>query len=189
MKMIAQSIAEVILIQPKVFADERGYFLETYREDLLFSHLHTPTRFVQANESSSTYGVVRGLHFQIPPFAQAKLVRVVQGEILDVAVDIRPNSPTYRQYVCARISQTNKYELFVPEGFAHGFSVLSETAVVQYMVSHYYSAKHCRGIYFADPDLGIDWLVSPTDRVLSDQDKRWPSLAQAPPWPESDGAK
>ena len=171
MNVIPTSIPDVKIIEPRVFEDARGYFFESFSQKL-FNEKVCDTVFVQDNESRSTYGVLRGLHFQRPPMAQAKLVRVVEGSVLDIAVDIRPDSPTYGQHVSVELSADNKRQLFIPRGFAHGFVVLSPTVVFQYKCDNYYSPTHDGGIAWNDPDLNIDWQVSMEDVVLSDKDKK-----------------
>ena len=171
MNVILTSIPDVKIIEPRVFEDARGYFFESFSQKL-FNEKVCDTVFVQDNESRSTYGVLRGLHFQRPPMAQAKLVRVVEGSVLDIAVDIRPDSPTYGQHVSVELSADNKRQLFIPRGFAHGFVVLSPTVVFQYKCDNYYSPAHEGGIAWNDPDLNIDWQVSMEDVVLSDKDKK-----------------
>ena len=171
MNVIPTSIPDVKIIEPRVFEDARGYFFESFSQKL-FNEKVSDTVFVQDNESRSTYGVLRGLHFQRPPMAQAKLVRVVEGSVLDIAVDIRPDSPTYGQHVSVELSADNKRQLFIPRGFAHGFVVLSPTIVFQYKCDNYYSPAHEGGIAWNDPDLNIDWQVSMEDVVLSDKDKK-----------------
>ena len=170
MKFTKTNIPEVILIEPKVYGDDRGYFVETFRSDLFEQKTGIKTQFIQDNESRSSYGVLRGLHYQLPPFPQSKLVRVIEGKVLDVAVDIRVGSPTFGQHVTAELSAENKHQLFIPRGFAHGFVVLSETAIFAYKVDNYYSPECDRGIKFDDPDLGINWQISSEEVQLSDKD-------------------
>lgn len=171
------NIPSVLLLTPRVFADERGYFMEAFNLNTFKEATGMDINFVQDNESKSNYGVLRGLHFQSAPMAQAKLVRVVKGEVLDVAVDIRPGSPTYGQHVSARLSAANKQQLFVPRGFAHGFVVLSEEAIFCYKCDNFYSREHDGGIKFDDPALGIDWVLPKKDLVISEKDKGLPVLA------------
>ena len=179
MKFTRTTIPDVILIEPKVFGDERGYFVETFREELFEQETGIKTRFIQDNESKSSYGVLRGLHYQLPPFAQSKLVRVIEGKVLDVAVDIRQGSPTFGQHVVQELSAENKHQLFVPRGFAHGFVVLSDTAIFAYKVDNYYSPENDRGIRFNDPELGIDWGVNTEQLQLSAKDQVQPLLNEA----------
>lgn len=174
MKFIPQSIADVILIKPTIYGDDRGYFIETFRQDLLEETIGYKVNFVQDNESKSLKGVLRGLHYQLPPYTQAKLVRVIVGSVLDVAVDIRKSSPTFGQYVSVKLTEQNKYQLFVPHGFAHGFVVLSDSATFAYKVDNYYAPEHDRGIVFNDEQLKIDWQLSVKELQLSDKDKQLP---------------
>jgi dTDP-4-dehydrorhamnose 3,5-epimerase len=173
------SIPDVIIIDPKVHGDERGYFVETFRADKLFDFLGFTIDFCQDNESKSSYGVLRGLHYQLPPFAQTKLVRVIEGSVLDVAVDIRQGSPTFGQHVAVELSGENKRQLLIPRGFAHGFVVLSETCTFAYKVDNYYSLECDRGIAFNDPRLGIDWNVISDKLQLSLKDTKQPFLSSA----------
>jgi len=176
MKFIPQIIPDVILIEPLVHGDERGYFVETFRRDKFEGVIGYKVDFIQDNESKSSKGVLRGLHYQLPPFAQSKLVRVIQGEVLDVAVDIRKGSPTFGQYVSAILSDQNKHQLYVPRGFAHGFLVLSESAIVSYKVDNYYSPEHDQGIAYFDKQLGIKWELSGAELIVSKKDKELPKL-------------
>jgi len=171
MKFTPQSIPEVILIEPKVHGDDRGYFSETFRQDLFEEAIGYKVNFIQDNESKSKKGVLRGLHYQLPPHAQAKLVRVIEGSVLDVAVDIRKSSPTYGQHVVAELTSTNKHQLFVPHGFAHGFVVLSDSATFVYKVDNYYAPKYDRGIAFDDKKLNINWILSENNLIISPKDQ------------------
>lgn len=173
------AIPDVIIIDPVVNGDERGYFVETFRADKLEAFLGFKVPFCQDNESKSSYGVLRGLHYQLPPHAQTKLVRVIEGEVLDVAVDIRKGSPTFGQHVAVRLSGENKRQLFIPRGFAHGFVVLSESCTFAYKVDNYYSPECDRGIAFDDPALKIDWIVENERLQLSAKDTKQPLLSQA----------
>lgn len=176
MKIEQTAIKDLVVINPVVFEDSRGYFFEAYNQ-AKFEHNGITYQFIQDNQSFSKRGVIRGLHLQANPFAQAKLVRVLQGEILDVAVDLRKESPTYGQHVSVVLSAENKKQLMIPHGFAHGFSVLSETASVLYKVDQVYN-KDCEiGIRYDDPELGIDWKVSPGEIVVSDKDLVLPYFA------------
>lgn len=176
MQITPLAITDIRLIKPKRFADARGYFSETYRRDLL-AQAGITADFVQDNESLSiSAGTVRGLHFQAPPFAQAKLVRVLAGAVLDVAVDIRSGSPTYAQFVAATLSAAGGEQLFIPEGFAHGFCCLADNTVLAYKVSANYSKEHDFGVLWNDPDLAIPWPVTEADAVLSDKDMSQPRL-------------
>jgi len=179
LKFTAQSIADVILIEPTVHGDDRGYFVETFRQDLFEEALGYQINFVQDNESKSTKGVLRGLHYQLPPYAQAKLVRVIEGSVLDVAVDIRKSSPTFGQHITVELTASNKYQLFVPHGFAHGFVVLSDSATFAYKVDNYYAPEYDRGVAFNDQDLAIDWQIPLELLQLSDKDKTHPALFTA----------
>ncbi len=177
MQFTRQSIPDVVLIEPKVHGDARGYFCETWRQDKLDEFMGYELRFCQDNESRSSHGVLRGLHFQLAPHAQTKLVRVLEGEVLDVAVDIRMGSPTFGQHVAVRLSGDNRKQLLVPRGFAHGFVVLSDTALFAYKVDNYYSPECDRGIAFDDPALGIDWLLPKDLLQLSPKDRQQPLLS------------
>ena len=157
MKFIRQSIDDVILIQPDIFKDDRGYFMETYSNYSLEKEIGYKLDFVLDCESFSKKGILRGLHYQIPPFAQAKLVRVVQGKILDIALDIRKSSITFGKHVAVELCSTKKNQLFIPHGFAHGFLVLSETAVISYKMDNYYQKDYERSINFSDKEINIDW--------------------------------
>ena len=179
MKFVRQHIPEIVLIEPEMHGDDRGYFIETFRQDLFEKAIGYRVNFVQDNQSESVKGVLRGLHYQLPPFSQAKLVRVVEGRVLDVAVDMRKSSPSFGQHVAAELTAQNKHQLFVPHGFAHGFVVLSESATFAYKVDNYYAPKHDRGIAFDDDKLGIDWKFPLAELRLSDKDKTHPSLGAA----------
>lgn len=173
MEIIKTNIDGLIIIEPRIFKDARGYFFESFSAQE-FGEKVSPTTFVQDNESFSCYGVVRGLHFQKPPFSQAKLVRVIQGAVLDVAVDLRKSSPTYGQHFAVELTGENHRQLFIPRGFAHGFSVLSDEVLFQYKCDNYYAPKSEGGILWNDPNLNIDWQI-PSDRIiLSDKDTKHP---------------
>ena len=175
MNIIPSNIPDVLIFEPKVFGDSRGYFFESFRQDA-FEKAVGKIHFVQDNQSKSTYGVLRGLHFQRPPYTQSKLVRCIEGEVLDVAVDIRLGSPTYGQHAAVRLSAENHRQLWVPQGFAHGFVVLSETAVFAYKCDNYYAPEYDGGLLWNDSDLGIDWQV-PTDKIrLSEKDEKQPAF-------------
>lgn len=178
MNVIKTDIEGVVIIEPNVFGDERGYFFESFSQKE-FEEKVCKTVFVQDNESRSTKGVLRGLHFQKPPHCQSKLVRVVEGEVLDVAVDIRKGSPTFGKYVAVNLSAENKRQLFVPRGFAHGFVVLSETATFQYQCDNYYAPQNEGSVLWSDPAIGIDWQIDIEDVLLSDKDKVSPFLQDA----------
>ncbi len=175
MNIIKTAIDGVVILEPRIFGDDRGYFFESFSQKV-FDEMVRPIRFVQDNESKSRYGVLRGLHFQKGRHAQSKLVRVVSGTVLDVAVDIRRGSPTFGRHVAVELSGENKRQFFVPRGFAHGFSVLSEEAVFQYKCDNFYAPESEGAIAWDDPDLGIDWRLSASDILLSDKDKRHPRL-------------
>jgi dTDP-4-dehydrorhamnose 3,5-epimerase len=177
MEFIKQKIPEVILIKPTVHGDNRGYFIETFRQDLFEGFVDYKVNFIQDNESKSAKGVLRGLHYQLPPYTQAKLVRVIEGRVLDVAVDIRKSSPTFGQHVSVELTGENKHQLFVPHGFAHGFVVLSDSATFAYKVDNYYAPNHDRGIAFDDVRLNIDWELTMQELQLSDKDKTHPDLS------------
>lgn len=172
-------IPDVILCVPQVFGDDRGYFSETFRQDKLNDFLGFNVKFCQDNESKSTYGVLRGLHYQLAPHAQTKLVRVIQGSVLDIAVDVRKGSPTFGEYVAVELTAENKKQLFVPRGFAHGFVVLSEEAVFSYKVDNYYNPACDRGIAFNDSELGIDWKIDFNKLQLSLKDIKQPLFKDA----------
>ena len=178
MNIIQTNIADVRIIEPRVFEDERGYFFESFSAQY-FQNEVGPVVFVQDNESKSAYGVLRGLHFQKGAYAQAKLVRVIAGRVLDVAVDIRNGSATFGQHVAVELSGRNKRQLFIPRGFAHGFVVLSDNAVFQYKCDNYYAPQHEGAIAWDDPELNIDWRIDPRDIVLSEKDKQHPRLRNA----------
>ena len=178
MQIIDTAIPEVKIVVPKVFGDDRGYFFESWNEEK-YSANGINCRWVQDNESRSKYGVLRGLHYQAAPYTQAKLVRVIEGAVLDVALDIRKNSPTFGKHVAVELSAENKYQLFVPRGFAHGFVVLSDDVIFAYKCDNRYMPSHERGIAFDDPALGIDWRVPADQLLLSEKDRRNPVFAEA----------
>ena len=171
MDVIQTTIGGVVIIEPRIFKDARGYFFESFSQRE-FSEKVCPVEFVQDNESMSSYGVMRGLHFQRPPFAQAKLVRCVRGAVLDVAVDIRKGSPTYGQHVAVELTEDNHRQFFIPRGFAHGFAVLSEVAVFQYKCDNFYHPEADGGISILDASLGIDWRIPTGRAILSDKDTK-----------------
>ncbi len=177
MNVIKTDIEGVVILEPRVFTDARGYFFESYNKKQ-FDELVRRVDFVQDNESCSSRGVMRGLHFQRPPHAQAKLVRCVHGSVLDVAVDIRKGSPTYGRHVSCLLTEHNHRQFFIPRGFAHGFAVLSDTAVFQYKCDNYYCPEADGGISILDSALGIDWGISFEEAILSDKDKRHPLLSE-----------
>ena len=174
---IPGKISGLVIIQASVFGDDRGFFMETYSEKV-FAENGIDVEFVQDNHSKSTKGVLRGLHFQKPPFAQDKLVRCTRGEVLDVAVDIRPNSPTFGQYQSVLLTEENKTMFFIPKGFAHGFLVLSDIAEFQYKCSNFYNKESEGGVLYNDPAIGIDWPKLDIELILSDKDKLWPTFSE-----------
>ena len=176
MQFVRTKIEDVVIIEPKVHGDDRGYFVETFRADKLEEFLGFKLNFGQDNESKSSKGVLRGLHYQLPPHAQTKLVRVIQGRVLDVAVDIRRNSPTFGQHVAVELSAENKKQLLVPRGFAHGFVVLEDDTIFAYKVDNYYSPECDRGIAFDDESLNIDWILKKEELKLSEKDTKQPTL-------------
>lgn len=175
MEIIKTNIEGVVIIEPRIFKDDRGYFFESFSQRE-FEEKVCKTTFVQDNESKSSYGVLRGLHFQKPPFAQSKLVRVIKGVVLDVAVDIRKDSSTFGQYVSVELTGENHRQFFIPRGFAHGFSVLSEEVIFQYKCDNFYSPQSEGAIAWNDPDLNIDWRIPAEKVVLSEKDSRHPRL-------------
>lgn len=175
MNVLRTDIEGLVIIEPKVHGDERGYFFESFSERDFAAGV-AETSFVQDNESRSVYGVVRGLHFQRPPHSQAKLVRVVKGRVLDVAVDLRKDSPTFGRHIAVELSEENHRQVFLPKGFAHGFSVLSEEAVFQYKCDDYYAPECEEAVAWDDPDLDIDWKVPAEKVILSEKDRRHPRL-------------
>jgi dTDP-4-dehydrorhamnose 3,5-epimerase len=175
-EFIPQSIPDVWVIEPKIHGDERGYFVETFRQDKFEDALGYKVNFIQDNESKSFKGVLRGLHFQLSLHAQSKLVRVIEGAVLDVAVDLRKGSPNFGQHVAVELSGDNKKQMFIPRGFAHGFVVLTDTATFAYKVDNYYSPECDRGLVFDDIDLNIDWQLPKQQLLLSDKDIQQPSL-------------
>jgi len=176
-KFIRTKIPDVIICEPEIYGDERGYFLETFRQDKLDEFLNYKIDFCQDNESKSILGVLRGLHYQLPPYAQTKLVRVIKGEVLDVAVDIRRGSKTFGEHVTILLTEKNKKQVMIPRGFAHGFVVLSTEAIFSYKVDNYYSQESDRGIAFDDSNLNIDWKIDTRKLKLSHKDEQQPSLS------------
>lgn len=179
MKVINTKIRDLFIFEPKVFDDDRGYFFESYNKKTLDSLLEKEYTFVQDNESKSSYGVIRGLHYQLAPFSQAKLIRVVQGKVYDIAVDLRKNSPTFLDWVGIELSAENKRQFLIPKGFAHGFSVLSETAIFQYKCDEYYHPEAEAGIIYNDSSLNIDWKIKAEDIKTSPKDLLLPKLEEA----------
>lgn len=178
MNFIKTGIPGLLEIEPRVFEDERGYFFESYNARK-FHEAGVICNFVQDNQSKSAYGVIRGLHYQLEPHAQAKLVRVIRGEVLDVVVDLRLGSPTFKKVYSVILSEENKKQLFIPRGFAHGFSVLSPEAVFFYKCDGYYSKESERGIRFNDPSLNIDWMIPEEKSVVSEKDRKLPFIQEA----------
>ncbi len=177
MNIIKTALPDVLIIEPDFHGDHRGYFFESFRKDIFEKHAGE-VNFVQDNQSKSNYGVLRGLHFQKPPFSQAKLVQCLQGEVIDIAVDLRFGSPTYGNHVSVRLSDANHRQLFIPRGFAHGFVVVSETAVFSYKCDNYYNPDADGGVVWNDPQLNIDWVLLPDDLKLSEKDKKLPLLSE-----------
>lgn len=173
MNIIKTDIEGVLILEPEVFNDDRGYFMESFSQKQFESEV-CKTDFVQDNESKSSFGVLRGLHFQKPPYAQSKLVRVVKGRVLDVAVDIRKGSPTFGKHVSVELTEDNKYQFFVPRGFAHGFVVLSEEVIFQYKCDNFYAPQHEGAIVWNDPSINIDWKIDIDKIILSEKDKKNP---------------
>ena len=180
MEIIKQEIPDVLLINPKILNDKRGYFMESFRQDLLESEVGYKINFIQDNESQSKKGVLRGLHYQIQPFAQSKLIRVIHGSVLDIVVDIRKNSPFFGKHLAIELNDIDKQQLFIPKGFAHGFVVLSDSAIFNYKVDNYYKPECEKGIAFDDNELGIDWRISMNSLKLSEKDKNYPTLSELP---------
>ena len=178
MAFLTCKLEGLIIVEPEIFEDNRGYFFEAYNQQL-FQQNGITRQFVQDNQSKSSYGVIRGLHYQLNPFAQSKLIRVLEGEILDVAVDIRKNSPTYGQHYSINLSSDNKKQLFLPAGFAHGFSVLSATAIVLYKCDAFYNKQSEAGIRYDDKELGIDWGIENGKEIISEKDLKLPSFKEA----------
>lgn len=179
MNLIKTKIEDLVIIEPKIFTDDRGYFFESYNKKKLEVLTGKQYNFVQDNESKSSYGVIRGLHYQLAPYSQAKLVRVLKGKVYDVAVDLRKNSPTFGEWVGVELSAENKRQFLIPKGFAHGFSVLSETAVFAYKCDEYYHPEAEAGIIYNDSSLRIDWKVPEKDIKLSEKDKLLPEFGNA----------
>lgn len=178
--VIKTNIEGPVIIEPRIFKDSRGYFFESFSQRE-FDEKVRPIRFVQDNESKSTYGVLRGLHYQVMPYTQSKLVRCVRGRVLDVAVDIRKGSPTFGQHVAVELSEENHREFFIPKGFAHGFAVLSEEAVFQYKCDEFYAPQSEGGIQLLDESLNIDWKIPLDKAIMSDKDRAYPKLSEIDP--------
>ena len=178
MNIISTDIPDLYIVEPKVFEDDRGYFFESFNEKI-FLQKGIEIKWVQDNQSKSTFGVLRGLHYQLQPHTQTKLVRVLEGEIMDIAVDLRKNSPSFKKWLAIKLTSSNKKQLLVPKGFAHGFSVLSETAVVFYKCDEFYNPESERGIIYDDCELGIEWGLAEADILLSKKDRVLPLLKNA----------
>ena len=179
MNIIPTALSEVLLIEPNIFEDKRGWFMESFRKDLLEKAVGHAIHFCQDNQAHSTYGVIRGLHYQMPPHAQSKLVYVPQGEVLDVVVDIRKGSPYFGKHLAIELSSKNQRQLFIPRGFAHGYACLSETALLTYKVDSYYNKATEASIAFNDPQLNIDWQIPEEEQVLSAKDRQHPTIDAA----------
>lgn len=179
MKVSSTTFNGVCILEPQIYTDARGYFAETFREEALYDALQQSIHFIQDNESVSKKGVIRGLHYQLPPRSQSKLVRVVHGEVWDVIVDLRKNSPTFGKTFNIKLSASNKKQLFIPQGFAHGYITLSESATFVYKVDNYYSKPHEASIIFDDPDLAIPWPLTPEEWILSPKDLKHAPFNQA----------
>ena len=178
MNYIKTALDGVYIIEPKIFGDNRGYFFESFRQDEFEKNI-SKISFVQDNESKSSYGVLRGLHYQKPPYTQSKLIRVVKGVVLDIAVDVRKYSPTFGKHIGVELSEDNHRQLFIPRGFAHGFVVLSPEAVFQYKCDNYYAPQSEGAVIWNDPDLAIDWKIPEKDIILSEKDKKHPLFKKA----------
>ena len=176
--IITEPLPGLLLLQPKVYEDSRGYFFESFNSND-FKEIGVKVKFVQDNQAKSKYGVIRGLHYQLPPFAQSKLVRVIKGKIVDVALDLRKNSPTFGQYFSIELSDENFLQLFIPAGFAHGYGVLSREAIVFYKTDEYYHPEAEAGVNIFDRELNIDWGIKPEKAIVSEKDKKWPTLENA----------
>lgn len=179
MEFIKTEIPEVVICKPTIINDERGYFFESFKKEALEKALGYPLHFIQDNEAKSTKGVLRGLHYQLPPFAQTKLVRVIQGSVLDIVVDIRKDSPTFGKQVAIELNDENKWQLLVPMGFAHGYLVLSDTAIFSYKVDNYYNKESERGIIYNDKQLNINWNFPENELIISEKDTKQPIFAKA----------
>jgi len=177
MNILKTKIPDVIIIKPSINIDERGYFMECFKQNFFNKTIGYEVNFIQENESQSKKGVLRGLHYQLQPYSQSKLVRVVKGSVLDVAVDLRKSSATFGHHVIEELNDTNKHQLFIPQGFAHGFIVLSEIAIISYRVDNYYSPEHERGIAFDDKQLNINWQLPLKEVSLSQKDINYPQLS------------
>ena len=182
MKFIPQKIPDIVLITPTIFKDNRGYFTETYRQDLLEDFIGYKINFIQDNVSRSNIGVLRGLHYQLPPYSQAKLVKVIEGSVLDVVVDIRKKSSTFGQHMSIKLTNENHHQLFIPQGFAHGFLALTDNVIFTYKADSYYSKDHERGISFNDKKLNINWELPSEKLKISEKDRQLPSIDKIKPF-------
>lgn len=178
MEIIQTGIKDLVIVKPQIFEDARGFFFETYNEKR-YKEMGINANFVQTNQSKSCYGVIRGLHYQLAPHSQSKLVSVTVGKVFDVAVDLRKDSPTFGKWYGVELSDENKLQFFIPKGFAHGFSVLSEKAIFSYMCDEFYAPQADRGIMYNDPSLNIDWRIPTENAIISDKDKKHPLLKDA----------
>lgn len=179
MEFIKTHISDILICKPKVILDQRGYFYESYKKSGLEDFIGYPLNFIQDNEAKSTKGVLRGLHYQLPPFAQTKLVRVIQGSVLDIVVDIRKDSPTFGKHLAIELNDENKLQLLVPKGFAHGYVVLSDTAIFSYKVDNYYNKESERGIIYNDKQLNINWNFPVNELIISEKDTMQPVFEKA----------
>ena len=185
MNFTRTKIPDLVLCKPTIYTDERGHFYESFKKENFENFIGKHVNFIQDNEAKSTKGVLRGLHYQLPPFAQSKLVRVVKGTVLDIAVDIRKGSPTFGQYEAVELSEENKYQLFIPQGFAHGYVVLSDEAIFSYKVDNYYHKESERGIIYNDTTLKIDWKLPFNELIISEKDKLQPTFEKADKFQEN----
>ena len=179
MKFIRTDIPDIVLCKPTIFKDERGYFFESFKKEIFEEFIGCSVNFIQDNEAKSSKGVLRGLHYQLPPYAQSKLARVIKGKVIDIAVDIRKGSPTFGKHIAVELSEENKFQLFIPKGFAHGYVVLSDEAIFSYKVDNYYHKASERGIMYNDSSLQIDWKLPINELVISEKDKIHPTFKNA----------
>jgi len=179
MKFIRTDIPDIVLCKPTILNDERGYFFESFKKEIFEQFIGRSINFCQDNEAKSSKGVLRGLHYQLPPYAQSKLVRVIKGKVIDIAVDIRKGSSTFGKYIAVELSEENKFQLFIPKGFAHGYVVLSDEAIFSYKVDNYYHKASERGIMYNDSSLQIDWKLPINELVISEKDKIHPTFKNA----------
>jgi len=179
MKFIRTDIPDIVLCKPTIFKDERGYFFESFKKEIFEQFIGRSINFCQDNEAKSSKGVLRGLHYQLPPYAQSKLARVIKGKVIDIAVDIRKGSPTFGKHIAVELSEENKFQLFIPKGFAHGYVVLSDETIFSYKVDNYYHKASERGIMYNDSSLQIDWKLPINELVISEKDKIHPTFKNA----------